>query len=887
MSIKNVRGDLEAWAYEYRCMKYKNYAVVFVQLIIVGWLAPSGTLAKDSPTRYPLVLDYALPTSYLIQDIRVTGVQSLEEEAIKAISGLKSGDVIAIPGLAIAEAMQRLWRQKLIQDVAVYGHKIMDNRVVLTLQITECPRLSDYTFEGIPQKEQKKLIDKLPLVRGKIITDAIISVAQKTIQNYYMQGGYPHTTVSATTLSDPVLPGHVRLKIVVDKGKECRINSVNFSGNRRVSSQTLRRQMKNTRGKSRFTLVRDLSRKILMLQLLSKGGALWRPFSLKDSWAYLREHVVLTSSKFNTASLAEDRKRIIQYYQSQGFGDATVVENVTVGAEDNWLDVWLKIEEGTQYRMGNIRWTGNYLYSAQNLNRLLNIQTGDPYDPWSIQQGLHRDQTGRDVASLYADNGHAFFQASVAEVGLREDTVDIEICVKEGPRGHVGKVWIAGNKLTMDHVIRREIRSFPGDKFNKTRLQRSYRELMQLSLFDPAAIDIVPTPDYLKKTIDITCEVKEKPKFEVRVSGGWGDGGLVGVGALSVNNFSLGNLWKGRRPLGGGQTMGIKAERDSTGYNNFVLDFMDPWLGSRKPIYFQLSLNRAYAEKNSTLGGGVNLGARLPWLDNSVLLRWGVAYHYHRYSDYDFLGNNKQRTGVLNDLHGNILLEYDSTGPDPVYPREGSKMGLQSRLTPPWSMWLHANQGSSAHSKTIAHDWKEYHQWMLDVSHFSSLLGDLVLNVRGHAGLVGKFSSQGSIGPFDRFYLGGTMPLEHAIRGKEHISLRGYKEDCIVPRDEVTGYKGGIIYDKLVIELRYPIISNYIAHVYALAFAEGGNTWAKYEDFDLLSMKRSIGVGLRFYLPFVLGTTLGFDWGYGFDREIVDKGNKKLEFHFSVGMGLR
>ncbi len=864
-------------------MKKSFYHTVLVPLV-ASYVLAAGALAQTTSTSQAFELNQTAPANYLIEDIQITGAKSLDKEAIIALLGIKSGDTVQIPGPAITDAIQRLWQQKLVKDVAIYASQVTNHHVVLTVSITESPRLSDYSLEGIKKKEREKLIEKLSLVKGRIVTDELIKNTQQIIQDYWLEKGYLYATVTITSFPDPAFPNHIRLKIKIDKGEQPSVNAIHFEGNQHISSNFLRGQMQHIREKPRFTLVKDILKQALTLRPIRKGGVLWRPISLKKSWDYLQEHVILFFSKFNQAKFEEDKKRVISYYQSKGFRDAAIVEDVIYKQEDALLNVSMKVEEGTRYLVGDIRWVGNHLYDDDTLNQILNIKKGDIYNPLLLQQRLYNNPLGEDIASLYMDKGYLFFQVDPVEVGLTRDTVDLEMCIQEGPQAYINKVLIEGNTLTHDHVIRRELRTLPGDKFNRTKIQRSYRELAQLNLFSPD-IGILPIPNLVDKTVDIKYKVKDRPQFEIKFSGGWGSSGFMGSMILATNNFLLSNLWRSRLPMGGGQTLGIKAETDAKKYKNFSLEFTDPWLGGKRPRHFHMSLNKAHEDNRGSIGGYVSLGTRLSWPDDYTLLTGSLAYHHHDYRDYDLLDNEKKSTGTLDDLSISIALKRDSTGPNPIYPTEGNMLALNANFTPPWSSIL--SKGNIESYESGQYRWKEYHQWMLDGSYFLRLLDDLVLNVRGHFGVLGKFPSQTSIGPFERFYLGGTSFPERTVRSKEHISLRGYEEDYIAPKDKISGYKGGVIYDKFVLELRYPIISNYLASAYMLAFAEGGNAWAGYKNFAPFDLKRSVGVGLRVHLPFVIGTTVGFDWGYGFDKMLADKGDNKLDFHFSIGINSR
>ncbi len=861
----------------------KNYCRIAL-LSITGCMLPVWMLAQPLSPTPSLQLNYAAPRSYLVEDIQVKGLQTLDKEAIIAFSGIKVGDTVTMPGPATTEAIRRLWKQQLFRDVAIYASQAEEHSITLTISITENPRISGYSFQGIKKREKEKLLEKLSLVRGKMVTEEYIKDTKQIIENYFIEAGYPYAAVTITSVPDPDPSYHVQLVIKIEKGKKFRINNIHFEGNHHISSDTLKNQLQHTREKPRITLFKDMLKQLLTLQPIRSGGICWRTPDLEEIVSYFQKHVILFSSKLRPTKLEEDKKQLITYYQSRGFRDASIVGEAVYKQNDNLLNVWIKIEEGNQYRVGTIAWVGNYIYDDDILNQILDIKEGDIYDSSLLQRRLYGSPEGKDVASLYTDDGYFFFHAEPVEVGLEETKVALEIHVQEGPQAHLGRVLIEGNNLTHDCVIRRELRTLPGDKFSRAKLQRSQRELAQLNIFDPA-IEIQAFPNATDDTVDLKYRVKERPKFEATLSAGWGEGGLNGVLSLITNNFSFGNLLRKRIPVGAGQTLVLKGEGNLGGHKNLALEFTEPWLWGAKPRQFHLGFNRSFEENSVSTGGKVSLGTRLTWPDDYLLLRTGTAYCRHSYTKYDLLDTgDKSHDGALNDLSANILLERNSTD-SPIYPKEGSKLELNVRFTPPWS-WLLANQLDDSLPASEKYRYKEYHQCILDGSYFLQLLDTLVLSMRAQLGILGKFPSQKSIGPFERFYLGGEGTASRSLRGEEKISLRGYKDGYFTPKDKETGYKGGVIYDKLVLELRYPIVSHYIAHLYALVFVEGGNAWVRYKDFSS-HLKKSAGLGFRVYLPIFFASNIGLDFGYGFDKRGKDHAADKFEIHFSMGVSPR
>lgn len=864
-------------------MKKSFYYFVLVQLV-ASYFCAVGVLAQATPGQ-PIDLNDTAPASYLIEDIQVIGTKTLDQEAIVSLAGLSIGDTVKIPGPAITDAVQRLWRQGLVKDIAIYAARVTDHCVVLTIHVTEDYRLSDYSFEGIKHKEQEKLTSEILLVKGERITEKRIEDTQRNIQDYWIKQGYANTTVDITSLPDPILADHIQLRIKINREKKRRVHSIYIEGNQHISSDVIKGQMQHIQEKPRFTLVKDVLKQAFTLKPIGKGGILWRPLSLKEGIAYYQKHVILRSSAFNQAKFEQDKACILRYYQCNGFSDAAIVKDAVYQQDDAFYNVWMQVEEGKKYRMGNINWVGNHLYDDAVLNQILKIKKGDIYNPVLLQQQLAAHPEGKDVASRYMNDGYLFFHADPVEVGLEGDTVALDIHIQEGPQAHIKQVLVEGNKMTHDHVIRRELRTLPGDKFNRAKLQRSYRELVQLNLFDPA-IDIVPVPNIADKSVDIKYKVKERPKFEVKFSGGWGgqQSKIMLSMTLGTNNFSLGNLLSARKPIGGGQTLGLQAEWDGRKYKNFSLQFADPWLGGKQPRPFSLSFSKASEDLVNSIGGRVSLGTRLAWPDDYTVLRSALAYYHHTYQDYDLLANDRKTQGILHDFSVSVVVERDSTD-SPIYPTEGSTLALHAKLTPPWSLFF--NKKSNRHIEMKPPNFKEYHQWIVDGAYFLRLVDSLVLNIRGQFGVLGKFPYQKYIGPCERFYLGGVDFGERVLRGKEAISLRGYENDYIAPKDGVTQYKGGVLYDKFMLEIRYPIAMNQFISAYALAFAEAGNAWAEYKQCRPFDLKKSAGVGFRLYIPMILGTTLGFDWGYGFDNKRAHGSGDKSIFHFSIGMGMR
>lgn len=849
--------------------------------------------AKKQVEAAGIELNYLQPRTYLVEDIQVVGVQSLDPEALIAISGLAVGDMLQIPGPLVTNAMEKLWQQKLIKDVSIYATRVTGNHVSLTIYIVESPRLSSYTLEGVTPGDKKKLADKINLVKGKIITPKLIKGLQKNIKKHFLDVGYRNIKVEITTVPDPADAAYKQLHIQVDKGEKAIINQIVIKGNHHISSDLLRSQLQ-LQEKPRFTLVKDILHKIGTLQPIRKGGIFWNLPSWDQTIVYLKSHAIFTSSPFAQSKYAADKRRILQYYQNQGYRDAAIVKDKVAQTRKGLLNLSLQIEEGEKYYIRNIQWVGNYLHTAKELNRILNVKPGSIYSPRLLQERIYFNVAGKDVSSLYMDDGFLFFQVEPVEVAIEGNQVDLELRVNEGTQATVNQVTIRGNYYTHEEVIRRELKVLPGDKFSRAKLIRSQRELAMLNIFDPNKMQVIPLPNAANNTVDVLFKVKESLRFDAKVGAS-----LVNQSQLAVfvdvgtNNFSLANALRWRAPIGDVQTAHLKAEFTGTHRQEFTLKFVEPWLTGQTPTAFDFSIsktfqqhanearpaNNAETEEQGYLGSfsvKAGLGKRLTWPDDYFTLRTGLKYQIYNYDKYNILDDKKLFSGTSHEVCLDMVLERNALD-QPTYPTSGSSVTLQSKMTPPYS-WF-SQQPTGKVSILDKFKKKEYIQATLDVEYFYKVWGDWVINLFAQGGALGAYSPRLGIGPFERFAMGGKALVDFSLLGKELVSLRGYKEGSIMPKDK-QDYEGGVLFDKVGIELRHPIVKSSTFFIYALLFAEAGNTWAQYKDWKLWDLKRSAGLGLRLYSP--VGV-IGIDIGHGFDRKMTEV----FEFHWSFGGNVR
>ena len=838
--------------------------------------------AQASFTSNTVELNYLQPASYVLGDIQVVGNTYVDTEVLLAVTTLQVGDTITIPSDTMQNAMKKLWQQRFIKSVAFYASKMADNQLRLFIYIEENPRLSTCIFEGGTKTDEEKLEKKLEISRGKVITPRFLKNAKYVAEKYYTKQGFKDARVEVTTLPDPTDATYIQLKFVINKGEKCIINKIIFKGNNHISSDVLRAQLEYLHEKPRFTLIKDILYKTITLQPARKGGIFWNKPTWDQTMVYLKNHCIFFSSKFRKSHYKEDKKRILAYYQSQGYKDVKIIRERSYKVRKDRLNLEITLEEGYPYYVRNINWVGNHLHSANKLQKILGIKKGAIYSTTLLEERLNANPRGFDVRSLYMNDGYLLFDVNPIIVGIENDQVDLEIRVREGEQYSFNMVNILGNVYTHDYVIRRELRTLPGDLFSKANVSRSYRELSMLNIFDKN-IQINPFPDPETNTVDIDYTVKEAPKFDIKATAS-----LVGLTQLTLgtelgtNNFSMGNLIRGKIPIGDAQSFHIKAEFVGLEQQNFSLQFVEPYLlGS--PNLLDVSVSQFFQQYHqgsslSHFSTHSALSRRLKWPDDYYIAKIGYKYRWYNYRNYKVLEDLEENsniilTGTTHEVALELGIERNSTDYS-IYPKKGSIISLDSQLTPPYS-WF-TNQDHITIQELLKR--KEYIQTTVMFEYFYNFFDDWVINLFARGGGLATYSKR--IGPFSRFIMGGTGMAYPSLLGQETIGLRGYPDYFIRPVGSKKFYQGGVLFDKFGAELRYPIIqAGGGLLLYILLFAEAGNTWAYYKDWRFLDLKKSAGVGMRFHM--IIGT-IGLDWGYGFDKKTPDK----LEVHFRLGTGI-
>jgi outer membrane protein insertion porin family len=803
-------------------------------------------------------IDYLQPKQYTIVQITVSGDPYLDKNIIISIAGLSQNQKINIPGDEISKAISNLWKQQLFSDVQVLADSVKGDRIYLRYNVKSRPRLNKWKFTGhISKTQKKKLNDEVKLSRNDIITEQLISSAVQRIKEYYTGKGFPGASVKVHVEQDSSTKKNNSedINFEVNQGKRVKINRVIIIGNVAFTERRLHRTMKKTKEKQQFNVFRN--------------------------------------SKFEPEEFETDKASLMSFYHSSGYKDARIISDTTYIVRDNLMNIEIRIFEGRKYHFRNITWSGNTKYPSTELNKVLNIKKGDVYNPDLLERGLYINQAGLDITSLYMDDGYLFFSVTPVETAVDHDSVDMEIRIFEGPQATINKVTVVGNTKTHDHVILRELRTKPGQKFSRSDIIRSQRELAALGYFDPEKMNVTPKPNPKDGTVDLEYTVSEKPSDQIELSGGYGANTLVGVLGLSLNNFSVANIfkhnWQGY-PSGDGQRISVRAQANGPQLQSYNISFTDPWFGGKKPNSFTVSafysVQNFSGQQLQSPGVSVGLGKRLKWPDDYFTLYHNVSYQYYAFKNYPL--TNGFNTGYANNFSFKHILSRNSAD-HPIYPTQGSIITFSLQWTPPYSLFT--NKDYSLLSNEAKFRLLEFHKWKFSAQHYLSLdrSHKLVLQGLAEFGLIGLYNREIGLTPFERFYVGGDGLTGFYLDGREIIRLRGYANEAAVTPTvkDLNGSivdQGGTIYNKYTLELRYPITKSESATIYTLAFLEGGNAWLNFKDFDPFTIKRSAGAGVRVFLP--MFGLLGFDWGYGFDNDISTGKVSGSHFHFYIGQPL-
>ncbi len=845
-------------------MKYKRITSVIYFILCI-----SGLNAQFNPIdTLPKQLNRSVPKEYEIGGIVVSGADHLDPAVLTLLSGLTVGDKVQVPGEKFSTAIENLWKQGLFEDVRIVASKVQGDFIFLNVIVVERPRLSKYSLKGMTKSEADDIREKINLVKGKVVTDALLAATKVKVKDFFVKKGYMDTKVEVTQVKDDKLDNAVIVTISISKGDKVRVQDINIAGNISIPTWKLRKTFKET-----------------------KRRRWWNPFN---------------NGKFDEDNYIKDKKGFIAKYNQKGFRDAKIVKDTMYRISKKRVNIDLTVNEGRKYYFGNISWIGNTKYSTSTLNTVFGIKKGDVYDQSQLDAKLFMNPNGNDISSLYMDDGYLFFNITPVEVTVEGDSIDLEMRIYEGKQATINKVTVSGNTKTNDRVIMREIRTRPGQLFRRSDIIRSQRELSQLGYFDPEKMNVTPVPNQATGTVDIDYTVEEKPSDQIELSGGYGGGRVVGTLGLTFNNFSGANFFKKSswRPLpsGDGQRLSARAQSNGLLYQSYNVSFTEPWLGGKKPN--SLSVSAYYSVQNLTgqkkyintddgkkinplrqslniTGVSVGLGKRLKWPDDYFTLYQELNYQYYVLNNYNSFFSFTN--GYANNIYYKLSVQRNSID-KPIFETRGSQLSFTGQWTPPYSVFNNKDYGPTM-SLQERYKYVEYQKYKVTGTFYTPITNkrgaegkearNLILRTSVGFGFLTSYNNRVGMAPFERFYLGGSGLTGYALDGREIIALRGYSDGSLSPPS------GSSFITKYTAELRFPVTLNPQATIYALAFTEAGNSWQKAKEFNPFNVKRSAGVGIRVFLP--MFGLIGCDYGWRLDAM---PGMDKGAFHFTIGAAI-
>lgn len=857
-------------------------------------IASGGTYTANAQEKIvnPNITYAGNPVTYRLAGLRVTGVIGYEDYVLTGISGLAVGQKIEVPGTAISDAVKRYWKHGLFSDVSISADSIVGEDIYLNIHLKTRPRVSTINYNGISKKEKEDMESKLGLLKGGQITPNMIDRAKVLAKKYFDDKGYKNAEINIVQRDDNNSKNQVTLDVNIDKKKKMKVHKIYIDGNKELSDKKL------------------------------KGGLF-----KKGAFSKIHESGTLASflksKKYTPERWEEDKKNLIAKYNEYGYRDATIVKDSVWNVDDSHVAIYVKVDEGKKYYIRNITWVGNTVYTTDQLSRLLNMHKGDVYNQKYMNKRLSEDEDA--VGNAYWNNGYLFYNLQPTEVNIDGDSIDLEMRIFEGQQAHINRVRINGNDRLYENVVRREMRTKPGDLFSKEALTRTARELASMGHFDPEHVNPDVKPNYETGTVDINWNLKQKSNDQIELSLGWGQTGVIGKVGLKLNNFSMANLFRtkserrGILPVGDGEVLALSAQTNGTYYQSYSVNYSTNWFGGKRPI--QCSVGAYYSKQTDVssnyynsaymnnfynyqygygnynynsyenyydpnksirlFGVNVGWGKRLTWPDDYFTLSLQLAYQRYMLKNWRyFIMSN----GAANNLNVNVSLNRSSTD-NQLFPRRGSEFTASLTITPPWSKWDGKDYRNLANDPKAAtysaeqqekYKWIEYHKWKFKARTFTSLTGgqkNLVLMTRVELGLLGSYNKYKK-SPFETYYMGGDGMSGYSTGyAEETIGLRGYENGSLTPYG-AEGYA----YNRFTLELRYPFLLGNTT-IYGLGFIEAGNAWTDTSKFNPFDMKRSAGLGVRIFLPMV--GLMGIDWAYGFDKVYGQKGGS--QFHFILG----
>lgn len=803
-------------------------------LLLIGCTAlvwiPANAQAPEAASQYEV----------LSVDVEGT-VSDASTQYVIQQSGIRVGSMVTLPyDEKFGEAVRNLYRAGWFSDIEVVADRIVGQGVFLLIRVVEDPRLGVYTIEGVSGGERGDLEDLIPLLRGRSVRSSDIGRTIQIIETFLRDKGYRRATVDVNqSVTDE---GRLDLVFNVSKNERVEVQDVRFFGNSAFSERTLRKRLSNT-----------------------PENRWWR------FWG---------GETFEDELFQEDLENLVRFYHDRGYFGARVVrDSVYVDQSVGGVVVEIELHEGEQYFVRNVDFEGNTVYSDEQLRRAIGFQRGDPFNRSRLESNIYYTQEHSDVASLYSDRGYLRFNIRETISEVASDSLDLFFEIDEGDIYEFGEITIRGNTRTKEHVIRRELRTIPGQTYSRQALERTVRELLQLSYFDQNSLAQGPdvAVDEEEKSVDLTYNLTETGSDQLELSGGWGGStGLLLQARVTFNNFSIQNLFNGSAwsplPSGDGQQLSLSVVTNGRRYQNYSLSFTEPWFrGRRTPAgasvgYTYFNSNNADDGTVSSVFGRLFYRQTLKWPDDFFQTGTNVGYRLYSITDAESFSSLGLPDGTSQELTISQSLSRNSLD-NPIFPTAGSSVGLTLTIAPP-----------------IA-DFVQYHKWDFNSSWYTPLTGGLSFSFKTQFGYIGSLN--GDDVQFQRFLVGGSpLDTQGQFRGfgKDLVFMRGYPLEAISPRSNGENV-GGRVLNKYSAELQLLALQSPSFSFAPYAFADAANTWDGFGDYDPGQLFRSAGFGARIFLP-ILGM-LDLNYGYQIDpflpRSAGDSGIPQWRFQFSLG----
>lgn len=750
------------------------------------------------------------PTRFKIHKIDIEGNEQADSTIIALNSGLKAGERINSDD--IQKAIRNLWALKLFSDIKILVEEQTPEGLDLIIKVVEFPRLDGWVVKGNDKLKKSDIDKQLNFYKGMVYTPFRIYKARRNLLKKYKEEGFLLAKAEFDTVHNK--KNAVVVQVNINEGKKVQVKKIRILGTKELQAD-----------------------------------------ELKDQFDGIKEDRWWRSADFNEKKYKKDLENVLAYCRKKGFRDAEIVKDSLYYSQDKrdmFIDVY--INEGRKYYFGDVDFEGNAVFTDQELRDQLLFEEGEVYNQEKFDKSIREN-----IQNLYYNQGYLFANIQPREIPAGKDTVDIAINISEGHVVKIKEILISGNTKTNEKVVRRELKIYPGDTFNRAKLERSVRDVWILNYFS----NVVPDVKLIEgddKHVNLNVKVEEKSTDTANMSAGYSQrDGMIGSVGISLNNFSLAHPFSG----GDGQRLAFDWYFGRY-YRSISLSFTEPWLFNTPTLggfsLFNTRSGGGYFQWDRRVkGGSIQIGRRFRWPDNYFRGDW-----IFRVAQTEIMNvrDPEQLQGYIlfgerptKQLSLTQIIKRDSRD-RPEFSTRGSVYSLLTELSGgPF-------QGDEDYLKNILTV-----EWYVP-----SFLG-LVFYTQSKLGMIEGLKEGAYINPGELFYMGGSgLSISEG--------LRGYDEGTVGPISRSGAPLGGKSMAKFTAELRIPIAPN--PTIFGLLFMEGGNVWEDFSETNIQNLRRSVGLGVRLFMPMI--GIIGVDFGYGFDHfNAAGRREGQWKTHFQFG----